>query len=52
MPDPILFAEAFAAASALSLALTLLFGASPRAGIAAGGAVRVQSQKAVILIQP
>jgi hypothetical protein len=39
MPDPILFAEAFAAASVLSLALTLLVGASPRAGIAAGGAV-------------
>ncbi|MGO9599123.1 MAG: hypothetical protein ACLP7Q_14135 [Isosphaeraceae bacterium] len=39
MPDPILFAKAFAAAGALSLALTLLVGASPRAGIAAGGAV-------------
>jgi hypothetical protein len=39
MPDPILFAAAFAAAGVLSLALTLLFGASPRVGIAAGGAV-------------
>jgi hypothetical protein len=39
MPNPILFAGAFAAAGVLSLALTLLFGASPRAKIAAGGAV-------------
>jgi hypothetical protein len=39
MPDPIRIAEAFAAAALLSLSVTLLFGRSSRARVAAAGAV-------------